>query len=79
MGPRLALVVWWHDTPDGRELKIALDGREWLVLVEGDDRAYKGDDLCHTVAEAVGGEPTAPWLVALAGQVEAAADRSLTR
>jgi hypothetical protein len=71
-------VVWWHDTPDGRELKIALDGSEWLVLVEADDRAYKGGDLCHTVAEAVSGEPNAPWIVALADQVEAAASRSLT-
>jgi hypothetical protein len=78
VGPRLALVVWWHDTPDGRELKIVLDGSEWLVLVEGDDRAYKGGDLRHAVAEAVSGEPNAPWIVVLADQVEAAASRSLT-
>jgi hypothetical protein len=71
-------VVWWYDTPDGRELKMALEGSEWLVLVEGDDRTYKGSDLCHTVAEAVGGEPAAPWLVALADQIEAAASGSLT-
>jgi hypothetical protein len=70
-------MVWWHDTPDGRELKIALEGSEWVVLVEGDDRAYEGRDLCQTVAEAIGGEPTAPWLVAIADQVEAAASRSL--
>jgi hypothetical protein len=71
-------VVWWYDTPDGRELKIALEGSEWLVLVEGDDRTYEGRDLCHTVADAVGGEPASPWLVALADQVEAAASRLLT-
>ena len=79
MGPRLAAVIWWHDAPDGRELKIVLDGYEWLVLVEGDERAFRGRDLCHTVAEAVGGESTAPWTVALADQVEAAASRSLSR
>jgi hypothetical protein len=65
-------VIWWHDTPDGRELKIALDGGEWLVLVEGDDRAYRGPDLRRTVAEAVESAATAPWIVALAEQVEAA-------
>jgi hypothetical protein len=65
-------VIWWHDTPDGRELKIALDGGEWLVLVEGDDRAYRGRDLRRAVAEAVDGAATAPWIVSLADQVEAA-------
>jgi hypothetical protein len=66
-------VIWWHDTPDGRELKIALDGNEWLVLVEGDERTYRGRDLRAVLADAVDGEATAPWIVALADQLEAAA------
>jgi hypothetical protein len=66
-------VIWWHDTPDGRELKIAAEGSEWLVLVEGDDREYRGRDLRLVLAHAVDANATAPWLVALADQVEAAA------
>jgi hypothetical protein len=65
-------VIWWHDTPDGRELKIALDEGDWLVLVEGDDRSYRGRDLRRTLAEAVDGPASAPWIVALADQAEAA-------
>jgi hypothetical protein len=65
-------VIWWHDTPEGRELKIALDGSEWLVLVEGDDRSYRGRDLRRTLAEAVDGSASAPWIVAVADQAEAA-------
>jgi hypothetical protein len=38
-------VVSWHDTPDGRQLKIVLDGSEWLVLVEGDERTTAGATL----------------------------------
>lgn len=66
-------MVWWHDTPDGRELKIALEGGEWLVLVEGDERTYGGRDLRLVLAEAVDAEAATPWLVALADQVEAEA------
>jgi len=66
-------VVWWHDTPDGRELKIALEGNEWLVLVEGDKRTYRGPDVRLVLAEAVDAEVSVPWIVALAGQVEAEA------
>jgi hypothetical protein len=65
-------VIWWHDTPDGRELKISFDGSEWLVFVEGDDRAYRGRDLGRTLAEAVDAPATAPWIVVLADQAEAA-------
>jgi hypothetical protein len=68
-------VIWWHDTPDGRELKIAVEGSQWLVLVEGDDRTYRGKDLRLVLAEAVDADATAPWLVALADQLEAAAPR----
>jgi hypothetical protein len=64
-------VIWWHDTPDGRELKIALEGNQWLVLVEGDERTYRGRDLRLVLAEAVDAEPAKPWLVALADRVEA--------
>jgi hypothetical protein len=56
-------------------LKIALDGSEWLVLVEGDDRPHRGRDLGVALAEAVDAEPTASWIVALADQVESAAPR----
>jgi hypothetical protein len=73
VGSRLAPVVWWHDTPDGRELKIAADGREWQVLIEGDEREYCGRDLRLVLADAVDAAATAPWLVALADQIEAAA------
>lgn len=65
-------MIWWHDTPDGQELKISFDGSEWLALVEGDDRAYRGRDLRRTLAEAVDAPATAPWIVALADQAEAA-------
>lgn len=68
-------MIWWHDTPDGRELKIAVEGSQWLVLVEGDDRTYRGKDLRLVLAEAVDADATAPWLVALADQLEAAAPR----
>lgn len=73
VGPRLAPVIWWRDTPDGRELKLAADGSEWLVLVEGDDREYRGRDLRLVLADAVESDASAPWLVALADQLEAAA------
>ena len=66
-------MIWWHDTPDGRELKIAGEGSEWLVLVEDDDREYRGRDLRLVLADAVHADATSPWLVALADQVEAAA------
>jgi hypothetical protein len=66
-------VIWWRDTPDGRELKIAAEGRGWLALVEGDDHEYRGKDLRLLLADAVDADPSAPWLVALADQVEAAA------
>jgi hypothetical protein len=66
-------VIWWHDTPDGREVKIALEGTEWLVLVESDDRSYRGRDLRLVLADAVDGKASAPWIVALADQLEAAA------
>jgi hypothetical protein len=65
-------VIWWHHTPDGRELKIALDESDWLVLVEGDDRSYRGRDLRRSLTEAVDGPASAPWIVALADQAEAA-------
>lgn len=68
-------MIWWHDTPDGRELKVVLDEGEWLVLVEGDDRSYRRRELRLALAEAVDDEATAPWLVALAEQLEAAAPR----
>jgi hypothetical protein len=70
-------MIWWRDAPDGRELKIALDESEWLVFVEADDRAYRARDLRVALAEAVDGETTAPWVVALADQVETAAPPSL--
>jgi hypothetical protein len=66
-------VVWWHDTPDGRELKIALEGSEWLVFVEGNERTYRGRDVRLVLAEAVDAEASAPWIAALADQVEAEA------
>jgi hypothetical protein len=66
-------VVWWHDTPDGRELKIAFEGSEWLVLVEGDERTYRGRDLRLVLAEAVDAETDTSWIVALADQVDAEA------
>lgn len=65
-------MVWWHDTPDGREVKIVLEGSSgWLVLVEGDEREYRGLDLRAVLADAVEAEAAVPWLVALADQVEA--------
>jgi hypothetical protein len=64
-------VIWWRDTPDGRELKFALKGSEWLVLVEGDEREYRGGDLRVVLADAVGASASEPWLVALADQVAA--------
>jgi hypothetical protein len=66
-------VIWWHDTPDGRELKIALEGNQWLVLVEGDERTHRGRDLRLVLAEAVDTETATPWIVALADQIEAEA------
>ena len=66
-------MVWWYDTPDGRELKIALEGNEWLVLVEGDEHTYRGRDLRLVLAEAVDAATGTPWIVALADQVEAEA------
>jgi hypothetical protein len=68
-------MVWWHDAPDGRELKIALDGDEWLVVVEGDDRPYRASELRRALAEGTGHQVAAPWLTALADQIEAAAAR----
>jgi hypothetical protein len=65
-------VIWWHDTPDGGELKIAPEGSEWLVLVEGEERTYRGRDP-RLLAEAVDAETNTPWIVALADQVEAEA------
>jgi hypothetical protein len=56
-------------------LKIALEETEWLVLVEGDDRSYRGRDLRLVLAEAVDGETSAAWIVALADQMQAAAPR----
>jgi hypothetical protein len=66
-------MIWWGDTPDGREVKIAAEGSEWLVLVEGDNREYRGRDLRLVLADAVDADVGAPWLVELADQVEAAA------
>jgi hypothetical protein len=43
------------------------------VLVEGDERTYRGRDLRLVLAEAVDAEPAKPWLVALADRVEAEA------
>jgi len=68
-------VIWWHDTPDGRELKITLEESEWIVLVEGDDRQCRGRDLRVVLAEAVDAEETSSWIVALADQVESAGPR----
>jgi hypothetical protein len=69
-------MVWWHDTPDRRELKIAIEGSEWLVNVEGDERTYRGRDLRLVLAKTVEAEANAPWIVALARQVEAEAPPS---
>ena len=66
-------MVWWHGTPDGREVKIVLEQSGWLVLVEGDKYEYRGDDLRRVLADAVEADAGAPWLVALADQVEAEA------
>jgi hypothetical protein len=73
VGPRLGRVVWWHDTPDGRELKITLGGSEWLVLVEGDEHTYRGRDLRLVLAKAVDAETATPWIVSLSDRVEAEA------
>jgi hypothetical protein len=54
-------VIWWRDTPDGRELKFALKGSEWLVLVEGDEREYRGGDLRVVLADALGASAS-DWL-----------------
>jgi hypothetical protein len=51
--------------PDGRELKIALEGGEWLVLVEGDEHTYRGRNLRLVLAEAVDAEAATAWLVEL--------------
>jgi hypothetical protein len=66
-------VVWWRKSPDGRELKIVLEGSGWLVRVEGDQREYRGGDLRGVLADAVEADATALWVVVLAGQVEAEA------
>jgi hypothetical protein len=72
VGPRLTPVIWWHHTPDRRALTTALDESHWLVLDEGDDRSYRGRDLRRSLTEAVDGPASAPWIVALADQAEAA-------